>query len=84
MPKQILRLRDLAGGVAHKGYLPPRSRAMPFPVVGHPAPSVVPPSLISTVTAVGTRVDGIFHQLLDNGGRPLDDLASRDLDRWYF
>ena len=30
------------------------------------------------VDAPGPGVDGIFHQLLDCGGRPLDDLAGGD------
>ena len=32
----------------------------------------------------GARVNGIFYQFLDNGGRPLDDLARRNQFGHFF
>ena len=38
-----------------------------------------PPCCDGHVDARGAGIDGVFHQLLDHAGRPLDDLAGGDL-----
>ena len=80
--EKILRLRDLAGGVAHKGFFHLAWRDA-FPVVGDPHQRGAAVLDLHS-HSVGTRVDGIFHQLFYNGRRPLDDLASRDLVNGIF
>ena len=73
---QILRRAELAGGVAQKGggQLLRRDAAA---VVRHPDQAHAAP-LDLHHDGGGSGVDGIFHQLLHNGGRPLHHLACGD------
>ena len=75
--KQILHCPDFAGGMTQKGY----SHLILFnaaSIVRNTNQGSTPvPNLYGD--GCGARVYGIFHKLLDHGGRPLNDLARRDL-----
>ena len=74
--KQILHLRNLAGGMAKEGgaHL---IRRNPFPVIRNPDQRGA--ALLNLHrNGVGSRVDGVLHQLLHHGRRPLNHLSRRD------
>ncbi len=74
---QILKRGDLAGCVARERQ-PHLLRRDTGAVVAHPDQSAAA-ALQFHLDAQRARVERILHQLLDHGGRPLDDLAGRDL-----
>ncbi len=69
--------RDLAGGVPRQGQRD-LLRFNSVPVVAH-ANQGAAAALEFDFDVLRTRIDGVFHQLLDHGRRPLDDLAGSDL-----
>ena len=75
-PGQVLRRPELAGGVAEKGG-GQLARSNAAAVVRHPDEAHAAP-LDLHHNGGSPGVDGIFHQLLHNGGRPLHHLACGD------
>ena len=53
-------------------------RMDPDAVIAHPDEGAAAPFELH-LDALGARVQGVFHQLLDHGGGPLDDFTGRNL-----
>ena len=76
-PLQVLRRRELAGGVSLERQVSV-SRRHPDSVIRH---GDQPEATLAHVHAdpAGIRIERVLDQLLDDRGRPLDHLARRDL-----
>jgi hypothetical protein len=74
---EVVQRTKLRSGVALEGQLRIRPAHTPT-IVAHPNE---PGSTLLhvQVDAPGSGVESVLHQLLDDGGRPFDDLAGRDL-----
>ena len=75
--RQIIERGDLAGGVAGECQGQLRC-ADPAPVIAHPNEAHAA-ALDVDLDSRGARIEGVLNQLLDDRGRPLDDLAGGDL-----
>src|SRR5262249_52983574 len=75
--EEVLGAGQLAGGVAGEGERQV-VRLDAAAVIDHPDEVGAAP-LDVDVDAAAAGVDGVFQQLLDDAGRPLDDLAGGDL-----
>src|SRR5690606_8067711 len=72
-----LGLVNLAGGVAHKSQV--RLLGGDARTVVDDADKLLSPAFHLDADAGRARVDGIFNQLFDDGGRAFDHFACRDL-----
>src|SRR5204863_1136585 len=74
---QVGGIADLAGRVARQGELRVPA-AHPFAVVAHPNQGLAA-VLDLDADPPGARVEGVFHELLHDGRRPLDHFPRSDL-----